>query len=83
MQSWYEVKVRARLGSGAKDDKVATLFGRIIRWNVWGISCEADPKHRGLLMVALEPEGNSEKLVAPDSKEEAVKDMEDEGQRGE
>ena len=82
MMSWYEVKVRARLGSGAKDDKVATLLGRVIRWNDWGISCEADPKHRGLVMEALRLEEHSKSLVAPGSKEKAVEDAESEGQGG-
>ena len=46
MKAWFEVKVRARLGPDKKDDKEATLLGRVIRWEDWGITCEADPKHR-------------------------------------
>ena len=70
MGSWYEVKVRARLGPDANDDREATLLGRIIRWNDWGVSCEADPKHRAMVLEALGLEESSKSLVAPGSKEE-------------
>ena len=53
MSQWYEVKVRARLGPGDQDDKEATLLGRIVRWEAWGISCEANPKHRESVLEAL------------------------------
>ena len=53
MKSWYEVKVRARLGPEAADDKEAVLLGRIIRWHSWGVSCEADTKHNQIVFVAL------------------------------
>ena len=54
MEAWYEVKVRARLGPGEFDDKEATLLGRILRWHDWGISCEADPKHREKILEEME-----------------------------
>ena len=54
MSQWYEVKVRARLGPGDQDDKEATLLGRIVRWEAWGISCEANPKYRQSVLERLE-----------------------------
>ena len=74
MKSWYEIKVRARLGPDEHDDKEATLLGRTIRWNDWGISCEADPKHRQLVMEALGLELTSKSLVMPGTKEEDTRE---------
>ena len=70
MKRWYEVKVRARLGPDETDDKEATLLGRVVRWNSWGISCEADPKHRKLVLEALGLEEDSKSLVMPGTKED-------------
>ena len=46
MTSWFEVKVRARLGPGKSDDSEVTILGRTVRWKDWGIEYEADPRHR-------------------------------------
>ena len=27
-----------------------TILGRIVRWKDWGLECEADEKHRGIVM---------------------------------
>ena len=70
MKKWYEVKVRARLGPDERDDREATLLGRIVRWNVWGLTCEADPKHRKMVMEALGLEESSKRLAAPGTKED-------------
>ena len=77
MKQWFEVKVRARLGPDIGDDKEATLLGRIIRWNSWGVSCEADPKHRNMVMEALGLEESSKSLVAPGTKEDDKDDEQD------
>ena len=82
MRLWYEIKVRARLGPDESDQKEATLLGRIIRWNRWGVSCEADPKHRRMVMEALGLEETSKSLAAPGSKEQHTRDVEDESQGG-
>ena len=50
MRSWFELKVRAKMGGDKHDDKESTLLGRIVRWTSRGITCEADPKHRELVM---------------------------------
>ena len=46
MMSWFEVKVRARLGPDKSDDSEVTILGRTVRWKDWGIEYEADPRHR-------------------------------------
>ena len=50
MQEWYEIKVRAILGQNDGDDKEVVILGRTVKWCPWGISWEADKKHRKLLM---------------------------------
>ena len=32
MKSWFDIKVRARLGPEEKEDKSVTILGRMIRW---------------------------------------------------
>ena len=46
MASWFEIKIRGTLEREAKDDKEATILGRVVRWVRSGIEYEADPKHR-------------------------------------
>ena len=50
MRSWFEIKVRAMLGPDPKDDKEVVILGRIVKYKKLGITYEADPKHRRLLM---------------------------------
>ena len=49
MRSWFDIKVRGRLGPEPGDDKEISILGRVVRWRSWGISYEADPKHRRLI----------------------------------
>ena len=70
MKRWYEVKVRARLGQDEYDDKEATLLGRTIKWESWGVTCEADPKHREMVMEALGLQEDSKSLAAPGNKDD-------------
>jgi hypothetical protein len=53
MFGWYEIKVRARLGDGERDDKEVSILGRQVRWTEEGIEFEADPKHRRLVLEAF------------------------------
>ena len=71
MKSWYQVKVRARLGPDESDDKEATLLGRIIKWHRWGISCRSDPKYRRYVMAALGLSDESKSLSTTGSKDAA------------
>ena len=62
MSKWYEVKVRARLGPGEKDDKEATLLGRIVRWEGWGISWRGEPEVQRVSVGGFGLEGRLEEL---------------------
>ena len=42
MMSWFEVKVRARLGPDKSDDSEVTILGRTVRWKDWGVEYETD-----------------------------------------
>ena len=50
IQSWLEVKVRAMLGPDPSDDKEVVILGRVVQWMETGISYQADPKHRQMLL---------------------------------
>ena len=69
MSKWYEVKVRARLGPGENDAKEATLLGRIVRWEAWGISCEANPKYRESVLEDLGLKEDSKSLISPGTRD--------------
>ena len=43
MLSWFEVKVRARLGSDKSDDSEVTILGRTVRWRTGGLSTRRIP----------------------------------------
>lgn len=50
MRSWFEIKLRATLGSEEGDDKHVVILGRHVRLTEKDIEYEADPKHRKLIM---------------------------------
>jgi hypothetical protein len=62
MKEWYEVKVKARLGNGPRDDKEVDVLGRIVRCTPEGFEYEADPKHRAKVMDALGFDHNTKGL---------------------
>ena len=70
MKSWFEIKVRARLGPDEKDDKEVVLLGRVIRWKDWGIEYEADPKHRKVILEHFGLEEGSRGLTHNGDKDE-------------
>ena len=41
--------VWARLGPDDHVDTEVTVFGRVVRWQEWGVSCEANPKCAAVL----------------------------------
>jgi hypothetical protein len=45
MKSWFEIKVRGRLGPDERDSKEITILNRTLTWTSWGIRIKADPKH--------------------------------------
>ena len=50
MGSWFEIKLRGVLGPDPGDQKEVTILGRRVVWGEGGISYEADPKHRELIL---------------------------------
>jgi hypothetical protein len=72
MASWFDIKVRGRLGPDAKDKKEIIILGRIVRWEPWGISYRADPKHRKLIAEYFGLDANSRKLTTNGSKDEGI-----------
>ena len=62
MKTWFAIKVRAILGPESNDDKEVTILGRVVRWKSWGIECEADPRHREILMEHFGLNGASKSL---------------------
>ena len=69
MKEWYEIRVRARLGPDEDDATGAVLLSRHIRWNDWGVSCEADPKHWKAVKEASGLKEEWKSLVAPGGKD--------------
>ena len=63
MHSWFEIKVRARLGGDEKDDKEVVVLGRVVTWRSWGYEYQADPKHRNILLEKFGLGGNSKGLT--------------------
>ena len=62
MTEWFEIKVRARLGPEAGDDKEVVILGRTVRWKPWGLEWLADQKHRELLMERFGYDDNTKPL---------------------
>ena len=60
--------VRARLGPDDHVDKDATLFGTVVRWQEWCVSCEANPKYRAAVLEALGLREISKSLSWPGAK---------------
>ena len=78
LKSWFDIKVRGRLGPEPEDDKEITILGRIVRWRSWGITYEADPKHRRLIIEYFGLDEKSRKLTTNGSKERDDDDEDDE-----
>jgi hypothetical protein len=63
MKSWFEVKVRARLGPEPGDDKEISVLGRQVTWEDWGITYRADEKHRNIILERFGLDEGSKGLV--------------------
>ena len=70
MDEWFEVKVRGRLGPERHDDKCISVLGRLLRWEDWGITYQADPKHRNIILEQLGLEQKSKGLMVSGKVEE-------------
>ena len=77
MQEWFEVKVRARIGPDESDDKEISILGRRVRWEHWGISYRADPKHRAIVLERFGLGDGSKGLAANGKQEEPDEDDEE------
>ena len=49
MNKSFLCKVVGTLGSGARDCKELRVLNRVLRWQEWGVSYQADPRHAELL----------------------------------
>ena len=70
MQKWFQIEVRARLGLEERDSKKVVILGRRVIWKPWGVSYEADPKHRDMVLEELGIGLNSKGLSVTGVKEE-------------
>jgi hypothetical protein len=76
MKSWFEVKVRARLGPEQSDDKEIVVLGRVVSWRDEGIEYQADPKHRSVVIEQFGFEEGSKGLSVSGKAE----DQDDDGE---
>ena len=77
MKEWFEVKVRARIGPDESDDKEISILGRRVRWEHWGISYRADPKHQAIVLERFGLGDGSKGLAANGKQEEPDEDDEE------
>eukprot|EP00973_Karenia_brevis_P043089 5966099-Karenia_brevis.AAC.1 len=77
MESWFEIKVRAVLGPGPKDDKEVTILGRIVRWKEEGIEYEAHPMHRRIMLEYFGFVSSIKPCVMNGDKEDKVEEWEE------
>jgi hypothetical protein len=76
MKSWYELKVKARLGDEDDDDKETDILGRRVRCTRAGFEYEADPRHREKILEALGLDEKSKGLSVSGRVEEFVEGLE-------
>ena len=71
LKSWFEVKVRGRLGPDEKDDKEIIILGRTVTWDKDGIRIVADKKHAEAIKKYCGLDENSKGLGSPGKKPES------------
>jgi hypothetical protein len=79
MKSWFEVKVRGRIGPDLNDGKEITILNRTVTWLDWGINIVADQKHAEKLIGFFDLEDGSTSVVSIGKKEVEDKASIDEG----
>ena len=78
LASFFQLKVRGRLGPEASDDKEVRILNRIVRVVPSGLCYEADPRHVEILVKSLGVE-NAKSVASPGVKDYAeVEDDSDE-----
>jgi hypothetical protein len=66
----FDVKFRARLGEGEKDDKSVRILNRVIEWkDDFGLVYEADQRHAEIIIRDLGLDGTSKAVLTPGVKE--------------
>jgi hypothetical protein len=70
MKVWFEVKVRGILGGGDRDEKEMVILGRVLRWESWGITYEADPKQSEKIFKTFNITDESKKLTTNGTRSE-------------
>ena len=78
MESWFPIKVRAKLGMDKGDDKSVTILGREVRWTGEGIEYEADPRHRKNILDYFGFEEGAKPLSHNGNKENKEEEWEEE-----
>jgi len=78
LKSWFELKVRGRLGPEENDDKEIVILGRTVTWDADGIRIKADTKHGESIKKYCGLDANSKGLGSPGKKPDS-KDLVDEG----
>ncbi len=53
MGKWYDIKVRGRVGGGARDSKEVSILNRELRWDHDGLKYSADPKHAKIITQTM------------------------------
>jgi hypothetical protein len=76
MKTWYELKVKARLGPDPSDDKEIDVLNRIVRCAPNAYEHEADPKHRKKVMETLGFDDNTKGLKVNGKVEDESSDEE-------
>ena len=66
----FEVKFRARLGPGGKDDTSVRLLNRVIEWTPQGIRYEADQRHAELIARGMGLNDRTNSVVTPGGKKD-------------
>ena len=66
----YEIKDRGRLGFGQADVREIDILGRVLKLHWWGISWEADNRHRNKILEYFGMEPGSKPLSKTGYKED-------------
>ena len=77
LASFFELKVRARLGPDETDDQEVRILNRIVRVTPSGLSYEADPRHVEILIKSLGVE-NAKSVSSPGVKDYSELELETE-----
>eukprot|EP00973_Karenia_brevis_P012895 1749607-Karenia_brevis.AAC.1 len=67
MEEKFEIKTKL-LGPDVNDSAEITILNRVLSWEEWGISYEADPRHAEIIVEHLELR-SAKPVISPGSKE--------------